>query len=168
MKPNVGSTQSQAPSINLGVRPHSLVLGLIVSMLTISCDRPPSADGLAEWCAQDHDRTEENAKLRAGVQTTGNQPGQSDDTTLIEITWAQSCAQCHGAYGRGDGPQGPMVKAPDLTREEWQARTSDGDIEERIRSGKGAMPRFDSLPPTVVKGLVARIRNYRGAKEIPQ
>ena len=43
-----------------------------------------------------------------GVQTTGKEPGERDDSTLVEITWAQSCAQCHGPYGRGDGPQGPM------------------------------------------------------------
>lgn len=143
-----------------------LGFGLIVSMLTVGCDRAPSADGLAEWSAQDHDRTEENSKLRAGVQTTGNQ--KDDGSTLIEITWAQSCAQCHGPYGRGDGPNGPMVKAPDLTREEWQARATDEEIEDRIRSGKGQMPRFEHLPPSVLKGLVARIRTYRGAKEIPQ
>jgi len=147
------------------VRPHTLGFGLIVSMLAFGCDRAPSADGLAEWSPQDHDRTEENSKLRAGVQVKDQ---KDDGSTLIEITWAQSCAQCHGPYGRGDGPNGPMVKAPDLTREEWQARATDEDIEDRIRSGKGTMPRFDHLPPAVLKGLVARIRTYRGAKEIPQ
>lgn len=152
------------------MRPHPLVFAFLVAALGagLGCDRPPGTEGLREWNAADHDRTEESAKLRAGFQSAGNDPNaKSDDSTLVEITWAQNCQQCHGPYGRGDGPQGSMVKAPDLTRDDWQGRTSDADIADRIRSGKGAMPRFD-LPPKVVEGLVARIRTYRGAKEIPQ
>jgi len=134
-------------------------------VIVVACDAPPSAGGLHEWTPKDHDRTEENQKLQAGFQSAAQPPGKKDDgSTLVEIMWQQSCASCHGAYGRGDGPQGAMVKAPDLTREEWQARTTDAEIEERIRGGKGAMPKFD-LPPQVAKGIVARIRAYRGARE---
>jgi cytochrome c oxidase cbb3-type subunit 3 len=131
----------------------------------LGCDRPPGTEGLREWNAADHDRTEETSKLRAGTQVTGDQP--KDDSTLIEITWAQRCMQCHGPYGKGDGPNGPMVKAPDLTRQEWQARVSDAEIAERIRTGKGAMPASD-LPPAVLEGLVARIRTYRDSQGMPQ
>ena len=46
------------------------------------------------------------------------------------------------------------MKAPDLTRDDWQARVGDAEIADRIRSGKGAMPRFD-LPPKVVGDFLA-------------
>ena len=63
--------------------------------------------------------------------------------------------------GKGDGPNGPMMKASDLTREEWQASVTDADIAAVIKTGKGRMPKFD-LPDPVVRGLVGRIRAVRG------
>jgi cytochrome c oxidase cbb3-type subunit 3 len=53
-----------------------------------------------------------------------------------------------------------MVKAPDLTRAEWQAKVTDQQIAEVIRRGKNKMPAFD-LPPRVIEGLVKRIRTAR-------
>jgi cytochrome c oxidase cbb3-type subunit 3 len=81
--------------------------------------------------------------------------------TLVEVTWRNQCASCHGLIGRGDGPQGPMVHATNLTQPEWQAKVTDQDIAEVIRNGKNRMPKFD-FPPDVVAGLVARIRMARG------
>lgn len=56
---------------------------------------------------------------------------------------------------------GPMVQAPDLTREDWQAKVTDGDIASVIQNGKGKMPKFE-IPADVVSGLVARVRAVRG------
>ena len=56
-----------------------------------------------------------------------------DDVTIV--TWRRSCLSCHGAFGRGDGPQGAAVKARDLTDPAWQASVSD---EELKRSAKMA------------------------------
>jgi mono/diheme cytochrome c family protein len=53
-----------------------------------------------------------------------------------------------------------MVRAPDLTRPEWQDAVTDEQIASVIRGGRNKMPSFD-LPDTVVKGLVARIRVRR-------
>jgi cytochrome c oxidase cbb3-type subunit 3 len=140
---------------------------VLIALAMSACDRPPSAEGLAEWSPRDHDRLEEQQRVQAGQQVAPPPSGQKDNgETLVEITWQQSCYPCHGPYGRGDGPQGAMVKAPDLTREEWQARTTDAEIMERIKSGKGAMPKFD-LPPQVLRGIVMRIRAYRGIKGGP-
>ncbi len=80
---------------------------------------------------------------------------------IIEAAWAQNCAACHGAIGHGDGPNGALVKAPDLTRPDWQAKVTDEEIATRIREGKGLMPKFD-LPPETVAGLVVRIRATKG------
>jgi cytochrome c oxidase cbb3-type subunit 3 len=137
----------------------------ILLLFFAGCDSPPSPSG-QEWTPKDHDRSEEKQRVQNGQQSPEQQGSPDNGQTLVEITWQQSCFQCHGSYGHGDGPQGPMVKAPDLTREEWQARVTDAEIAERIRSGKGAMPRFD-LPPQVIQGIVGRIRAYRGLKEQP-
>jgi cytochrome c oxidase cbb3-type subunit 3 len=70
--------------------------------------------------------------------------------------------------GRGDGPSGPMVQAPDLTRPEWQSKVTDAEIVATIKNGKNKMPKFD-LPDRVVTGLVARIRASSGvgANDVP-
>lgn len=80
---------------------------------------------------------------------------------IIEAAWQQNCAACHGPIGHGDGPNGALVKAPDLTRADWQEKVSDKDIADRIRQGKGLMPKFD-LPEETIAGLVARVRASRG------
>ena len=69
-----------------------------------------------------------------------------------------TCAACHGREGRGDGPRGAEVKAPDLTRKEWLEATSDEQIAETIRKGKGQMPANPNLQDDVVGLLIARIR----------
>ena len=54
-----------------------------------------------------------------------------------------------------------MVKAADLTNEEWQAKVTDAQLAASIKNGKDKMPKFD-LPDAVVAGLVLRIRATRG------
>ena len=60
-----------------------------------------------------------------------------------------------------EGPQGPMVHAPDLTRAEWQSKVTDPEIAQVIANGRNRMPKFD-FPPEVVAGLVSRIRSIKG------
>ncbi len=81
---------------------------------------------------------------------------------LTDLAWQSNCFTCHGPQGRGDGPTGHLFKAQDLTRADWQAATSDEQIAETIRNGKGRMPKFD-LPPEVVTGLIKRIRARKAA-----
>lgn len=84
--------------------------------------------------------------------------------TLAEVTWRTQCAPCHGLLGRGDGPQGAFVHAPDLTLPDWQSKVSDAQIATIITTGKNRMPKFD-FPADVLSGLVARIRASRAAKD---
>jgi len=53
-----------------------------------------------------------------------------------------------------------MVRAPDLTRGDWQDKVTDQEMLETIRKGRNKMPKFD-LPESVLKGLVQRIRSSR-------
>jgi len=123
-----------------------------------ACDRAPSADGLREWGPGDHDRIEDNARIARGGQPGGQQNAEQ----LIEATWRAQCAQCHGVAGKGDGPQAPMFKPADLTKEEWQAKVTDAEIAAVIKNGKGKMPAFSQIPDAMIQGLVMRIRFHRG------
>jgi len=140
----------------------------------------PAPSSLPEWTPADHDRTEETA--RAATQQAPSQkqrPRQSSPPTppnaagggapstprsdpLLEATWAQQCATCHGALGHGDGPTGPMVHAADLTLASWQAGVTDDEMANVITNGNGKMPKFPDLPPKIVLGLVGRIRSLKG------
>ena len=133
---------------------------IILSFLLLAaCDRPPSVE-LKEWTPADHDG--EQKGIQTGTQGVQGPRGDAGGTpALVEIAWRQQCATCHGQGGKGDGPQGPMFKAADLTREEWQGKTKDEDIVAVIQNGKGRMPKFD-LPADVVRGLVVRVRSFRG------
>lgn len=130
---------------------------LVIVAALAGCDRPPSVE-LKEWTPADHDGEKK-------ADTAGAKQGARGDAggipALVEITWRQQCATCHGVAGKGDGPQGPMFKAPDLGREEWQSKVKDEEIAAAILNGKGRMPKFD-LPEDVVRGLVGRIRSFRG------
>jgi cytochrome c oxidase cbb3-type subunit 3 len=98
----------------------------------------------------------------SGATVPASATGSVDTlATLVDVTWKTQCAACHGMSGRGDGPQGPMVHAPDLTRADWQAKVSDEEIARMITTGKDRMPKFD-FPPEVVQGLTKRIRASRG------
>jgi mono/diheme cytochrome c family protein len=121
-----------------------------------ACDRPPSSVELKEWTPTDHDGEQKGAANKQGARSdAGGTPA------LVEIAWRQQCASCHGPSGKGDGPQGPMFKAADLSKEEWQAKVKDEEIAAVITNGKGRMPKFE-LPEDVVRGLVARVRSFRG------
>jgi cytochrome c oxidase cbb3-type subunit 3 len=129
------------------------------------CDRPPSPGSAKEWTPVDH-HSQDDEKAQAAQGAQAAQPkggGRGDDAVqLVEIAWRQQCATCHGPSGKGDGPMGAMMQAPDLTRAAWQTKASDADIAAVIQSGRNKMPKFD-LPDPVVRGLVARIRSLRGS-----
>ena len=140
---------------------RTALVAVALGLFLASCDRAPSASDLPEWSAKDHDRVEENQRIQAG-EKPGAQPKQSDDQRLAEAVWSAKCASCHGPIGHGDGPNGAVLKASDLTRDEWQAKTSDADIATVIRSGRGRMPAFQELPDAAIAAIVARIRATRG------
>ncbi|HVJ93206.1 MAG TPA: c-type cytochrome, partial [Labilithrix sp.] len=92
----------------------ALSLAVCVGAPLSACDRVPSAD-LKEWSPADHD----GEKKTSGSSKQGAKGDAGGTPALVEITWQNQCAACHGPQGKGDGPQGPMFKAPDLGREEW-------------------------------------------------
>jgi cytochrome c oxidase cbb3-type subunit 3 len=128
-----------------------------------ACERPPDAESLKEWTPSDH-HSQDDDKLATGAQASGAaapKGGGGGDAQLVDIAWRQQCASCHGATGKGDGQMGPMVQAPDLSRDDWQSKVTDAEMAATIKNGKNRMPRFD-LPDGVLRGLVTRIRSLRG------
>lgn len=126
-----------------------------LAALVVACDRPPSVE-LKEWTAADHGGEQQGAAT--GAQGARGESGSAP--SLVAVTWRQQCATCHGPSGKGDGPQGPMFKAPDLSRAEWQDAATDEAIATAITQGKGRMPKFE-LPEDVVRGLVEHVRSFR-------
>lgn len=129
---------------------------VLTATVLAGCDRAP-ADS-REWRPADH----ESLDQAPATAPTQRPPSKETDQTLVEVAWQRSCASCHGPTGRGDGPEGPMVRAPDLTRADWQARVTDAQLAETIRGGRNRMPAFGDLPASVIDGLVRRIRASRG------
>lgn len=125
----------------------------LLTVLAVGCQegRGPTR----EWQPSDHDQPD--GPTRQVAAASGRAPAGAVDPSLVELSWQQRCMSCHGPTGRGDGPTGPMVAAPDLTREDFLSRVKDEEIAAVIRQGRGRMPPFD-LPPSVVEGLVKRIR----------
>ena len=105
-----------------------------VSLAICACDRAPTS--VREWAPDDHDQPSPtpNAPNARGAGTA--RPGAEID--LVQLAWDKSCTSCHGARGRGDGPQGPMLRAADLTNAEWQVRVTDAEIGETIRKGRNS------------------------------
>jgi cytochrome c oxidase cbb3-type subunit 3 len=140
------------------------MMGVVVfaALSLVGCERLQRAEELREWKPSDHhSRDDDKARATGAVSAATPDPGVQL-AQLVEFAWRHQCAQCHGQAGKGDGPSGPMMATPDLTREEWQVAASDLDIASVIRSGRGKMPKFDLLPDVVLRGLVARIRSTRG------
>jgi mono/diheme cytochrome c family protein len=128
---------------------------LLVAALSFACnDTPPD---LRPWRPTDHDHTENPNSDQVQVTDAGSsEPGHGlDDVTIV--AWQQNCTSCHGALGHGDGPQGPMVHAADLSRSDWQASVTDDAIATTIKQGRGRMPGF-KLPDATVQRLVQLVR----------
>jgi cytochrome c oxidase cbb3-type subunit 3 len=148
---------SQATRPSPGVL-AGIVAGAVGLSVLVFSSRRPSAD-VRDWSPTDHDQPAGQQPTQGAMPRQKAAP-QEDAAALVDLAWSRNCATCHGAEGRGDGPQGPMVRAPDLTRADWQGRITDDDIKQTIRNGRNSMPKFD-LPDGVVDGLVKRIRTHR-------
>ncbi len=132
---------------------------LPISLLVlVACSPDPGP--VREWQPADHDQQESKANSN---QVRQKAESKEDDTReLAELAWRKNCVSCHGPEGHGDGPQGRMVQAPDITKAELLEKLSDDDIASTIKHGKNRMPAFANLPDRVVTALVARLRTGAG------
>jgi cytochrome c6 len=70
--------------------------------------------------------------------------------------YKSKCAACHGAEGTGSA-MGKKMGAHDFTTADVQ-KMSDAQLTDIITNGKNKMPKYGSLKPEEIKGLVAYIR----------
>jgi cytochrome c6 len=81
--------------------------------------------------------------------------------------WANNCAQCHGASGKGDTKMGKMLNAMDLTDPTKQASFTDAKAATAIKdglkqNGKTTMKAFGGkLSDDEIKALVAYVRTLK-------
>ncbi|MBC7171072.1 MAG: cytochrome c, partial [Polyangiaceae bacterium] len=87
--------------------------------------------------------------------------GTARDRALAALYQAH-CASCHGASGRGDGPdRSPMMQVPDFTSAEWQQSRDDQTLASVVKQGRGLMPAFgDRIADENIVGLVQRVRAF--------
>src|SRR5215470_14247094 len=84
-----------------------------------------------------------------------------------KTNWANNCAQCHGASGKGDTKMGKMLNAMDLTDPKKQASFTDAQAATAIKDGikqggKTAMKAFaGKLTDAEIKALVAYVRSLK-------
>ncbi|MDP1824470.1 MAG: cytochrome c [Archangium sp.] len=85
--------------------------------------------------------------------------------------WKAKCSACHGVDGRGQTETGRKLLLPDFTRPQWQAKTTDELIRDRVTNGlleerdgvKKEMPAFkDELQPEQLEAIIALIRKLAG------
>lgn len=108
------------------------------------------------WQASDH-QLPEGYDEQAAAQQANVDPGLS--------LYAALCASCHGAEGRGDGPQRPpMARVPSFADASFQDGRTDEQIAEAIVRGRGGfMPGFGSrVSPEGVAALVRVVRAAGG------
>jgi mono/diheme cytochrome c family protein len=148
------------------VRPRLLPL-LTLLCLAVGCARAP--DDTREWRPSDHDHTTNpGADQVAAGPDAGTAPELAAHglTEVTIVAWQQNCVRCHGRLGRGDGPQGVMLRATDFTNQTWQANAKDDELAKVIREGRGAMPPFP-LPDSTITSLVQLIRLLGTASAAP-
>jgi mono/diheme cytochrome c family protein len=102
--------------------------------------------------------------LIAGCTSPGDDPGLpvAVDPALI---YAQMCARCHGADGRGDPQIKQQLPVRDFSDPAFQSRATNDDIARVIMTGKGQMPSFGGLlsQPKIqsLSGYVRRLGKTR-------
>jgi cytochrome c6 len=81
---------------------------------------------------------------------------QAQDASAL---FKSKCAGCHAADGTGSA-MGKKMGAHDFTTTDVQ-KMSDTELSDIITNGKNKMPKYGSLKPEEVKGLVAFIRTLK-------
>jgi mono/diheme cytochrome c family protein len=97
----------------------------------------------------------------------GNQPATTkpvpagSPAVQAAALYAQYCAKCHGADGRGQTNQGKALGARDFNNPRWKARTSVDDAVITIRDGEDDMPAYNRrLSTAQIRSLAEYVKNF--------
>jgi mono/diheme cytochrome c family protein len=141
---------------------------LLLALALVGCGEPQRE--LREWQASDHQAPaapQAGDARAAPPEADGSEEVAPEEMERRAATalFGSLCASCHGAGGRGDGPERPPVASvPDLSSPEWQDAHTDQEIAAAIRDGRGAfMPAFgDRLRPAGIEALARHVRRLAG------
>jgi mono/diheme cytochrome c family protein len=98
----------------------------------------------------------------------GQSAAQKADVGAGKAKYAQLCASCHGASGKGDGPAAGALnpKPRDHSDGKYMKTLKDGDIFKIIKEGGGAVGKSPLMPPwgaalpdQDIRNVVAYIRS---------
>jgi mono/diheme cytochrome c family protein len=82
--------------------------------------------------------------LVAACNTPGDDPGPPIPVDPAAL-YAQMCARCHGADGRGDPEIKKTLPVRDFSDPQFQAQVSTDRIAQTIMTGKNQMPAFGGM-----------------------
>jgi mono/diheme cytochrome c family protein len=111
---------------------RSVSLGLIALALSYFITSASTADPPNPWKAPPRAAAAKNPV-----------PANDKSVGLGKSIYAKECAACHGAVGRGDGPDAKDLSRPpsDLTAPTTRQQ-SDGELFWKLTEGRRPMPRF--------------------------
>jgi mono/diheme cytochrome c family protein len=109
-------------------------------------------------------RAQEAWKAPADAKNLNNpQPTTPDSVANGKKLAAKSCASCHGATGKGDGPAAKALKPP--KPQDWASSQvkgeTDGELFWKTTNGRGTMPPYKHLPEKDRWDLVNYIRSLQ-------
>ena len=84
------------------------------------------------------------AASAAGCNTPGDDPGPPIPVDPAAL-YAQMCARCHGADGRGDPEIKKTLPVRDFSNPQFQAQTTTDQVGQTIMTSKNQMPAFGGL-----------------------
>lgn len=99
--------------------------------------------------------------LFLSVSTTAFAKG---DAKAGKTVFAQNCATCHGATGKGDGAAAAALnpKPANFAKGKFKYGSSDSAIAATIKNGKGAMPPWGSvLSAKDIDNVVAYVKSLK-------
>ena len=103
----------------------------------------------------------------AGGCTTADDPGPP---VAIDpaVMYAQNCARCHGADGRGDPEIKKTLQVRDFSDPAFLARANTDEIVRVVMAGKGQMPAFGaSLSLPKIQSLSGYVRRLGRGQAAP-
>lgn len=97
-------------------------------------------------------------------------PPTAEDRAAAQQIWNERCSNCHGMFGRGDGPGAKLlpVKPRDFSDRHWKDQADDERIAMTIVEGGAAVGLDGNMAanpdlrkrPEVVRALVEIVRGW--------
>lgn len=102
--------------------------------------------------------------------TRGPEPVSPERLARAKTLFAEKCARCHGADGRGRTVTGEMLGVPDFTDENWwKGGRTDARLAASVADGRGEMPPFGrKLTRREIAALVAYVRRFDKSTDAPR